>query len=113
MKELVDKLNQYKNVTIDLISCVESEDYDSIDRLIENREVLIKDINNLTYQKEDFERICNDLLLLSCQDKLNKLMESKMNSIKQKQKKLTLSINVNNNYTKSGYVDSLFFSKKI
>lgn len=113
MNELVEKLNQFKNITIDIIKCVESEEYDSLDGLIENRASIINDMDKLSFKKEEFEAVCNELQIPSYQDKLNQLMKSKMYIIKQKIKKVNISKNVNINYTKGGYVDSLFFSKKI
>ncbi|MBE6058355.1 flagellar protein FliT, partial [Clostridium sp.] len=87
MNELRNKLIKFREITLNIIDSLEKEDYDSPERLLEERENIIKEINNLDYQKEEFKKIDKELELLVIEKKLQNLMVEKKVKIKLKLKK--------------------------
>ena len=87
MEELRKKLIKFREITLNIIDSLENEDYDSPEKLLEEREIIIKEINNLHYQREEFKKINNELELLIIEKKLQSLMIEKKAQIKIKLKK--------------------------
>jgi hypothetical protein len=99
MNELRNKLIKFREITLNIIDSLEKEDYDSPERLLEERENIIKEINNLDYQKEEFKKIDKELELLVIEKKLQNLMVEKKVKIKLKLKKASENKEANKNYS--------------
>lgn len=113
MKDLRELLIDYKAITESIISTVSNEDYEGIESLLDSRQAVIGAIQQLKYTKDDFNRIENELNIHGLQEKLDMLMNEKMNLVRSEIKKTKVNQNVNKNYNFSGYTDSIFFNKKI
>ncbi|MGO5072707.1 flagellar protein FliT [Clostridium sporogenes] len=99
MNELRNKLINFREITLNIIDSLEKEDYDSPERLLEERENIIKEINNLDYQKEEFKKVDEELELLVIEKKLQNLMIEKKVKIKLKLKKASENKEANKNYS--------------
>ncbi|MCR1933680.1 flagellar protein FliT [Clostridium tepidum] len=99
MEELRKKLIKFREITLNIIDSLENEDYDSPEKLLEEREIIIKEINNLHYQREEFKKINNELELLIIEKKLQSLMIEKKAQIKIKLKKTLDKKEANKNYS--------------
>ena len=110
--ELIKALEEYKKYTIELITCLEKEDYDSLEDFLNKRQQILDELSNLSYTKEEFSKVSEELELLVYQKKLNDLMVEKRDKVKQEINRLAQSKNANNMYNKSGY-GAKVFSKKI
>ncbi|MDW8799697.1 flagellar protein FliT [Clostridium sp. A1-XYC3] len=110
---LREKLIQYKNITIQLITSAENEDYDSLDKLLANRQNIMDEIDNITYSKEEFLRLCRELDILVLNQKLIKVTKEKKATILKNIDELKTSKSANKSYNKRFSVDSVFFNKKI
>lgn len=87
MDELRNKLIKFREMTLNIIVSLEKEDYDSPRKLLKERELIIKEINNLNYQKEEFKKIDEELELLLIEKKTSKSYDRKKSKNKTKTKK--------------------------
>ncbi|MCY6353967.1 flagellar protein FliT [Clostridium sp. ZS2-4] len=110
---LKDKLKEYRDITVKIITSVENEDYDNLDELLSDRQEIINLINQLKYSKKDFLYWCKELDILVLNQKLVKLMNKKKADLRNNINKLTNSQNANKSYNKQYAADSVFFNKKI
>lgn len=113
LQMLKRNLDQFKDLTIRLIDCLEKEDYDSLETLFNDRQTVIDEINKLKYPKESFKSICMELQLMPLQQKLTMLMNQRKVEAKQELEKLSASKIATKNYNTKQKVDPLFFNKKI
>ncbi|WP_186429879.1 flagellar protein FliT [Clostridium sp. BSD9I1] len=109
---LSEELIKYKNLTLELITSVEKEEYDNLDNLLTNRQNVIAQINELTYSKDEFLYLCKDLDILVLNQKLIKISNQKKSEIRKHIDELRVSKNANKGYNKKFAVDSVFFNKK-
>jgi division protein CdvB (Snf7/Vps24/ESCRT-III family) len=96
-----------------LISCLTDKNYDLLEQLLNGRQSLINEMTDMNYSQKDFELFCNELSIVKLQSELDTLMNKAMDDTKLELKKIRTTKNVNNNYNKSTYVDSIFVYKKI
>lgn len=116
-KEALQVLKQFlirfKELTINLIECLEKEKYESLESLFNDRQIVIDDISKLSYEKESFKAISSELQLMPLQQKLTILMNQRRGEVKQELDKLSASKTASNSYNTKYKVDALFFNKKI
>lgn len=117
MSKLKEKLQDYKDITLQLVSCLKAEYYDTLDELLNKRQDIIYEIDKLSYKREEFKSICDELDIEVLEKKLNALMVENSNRVKESLKKAIEGKNVNRSYrpgyNKNSYVDSLYISKKV
>jgi len=106
-------LNKYKLTTISLVDSLEKDDYDSLEELISERQRLISSMSTMSYSKEKFKKLCDEMEIVLLQHKLDNLMQDKRSYLRKEMDSLSASKNANRNYTRGFNVDSLFFNKKI
>lgn len=110
--KIIEELEEYKKYTIELITCLEKEDYDSLEGFLNKRQQILDEISNLDYTKEEVSKAVKDLGILVHSKKLIRLMAEKKNKVKQEMNKMTQSKNANNMYNKMEQ-GARIFSKKI
>lgn len=113
MKELMQKLVQFKQVTIELISALENDEFIKLDDLLNSRQIVIDSIEKIKYTTAEFTNICNEFDILYQHQELVKLMQEKKDSTKEEISKIQITRNANNNYNKSFYNSVEMFNKKI
>ena len=113
MKELTQKLVQFKKVTIELIRALQQDEIHKLDALLDSRQMVIENMEKLEYTTEEFTDICNELDILNIQHELLELMQAKKENTKQELNKIQLTKNANNNYNKNFYANSSMFNKQI
>lgn len=113
MLDLKTALLQFKDDTVALINCLEADDFDSLEGLLNMRQTLIDTLDSSSYDKKLFVNLCKEYDIIKLNSKMNTMMTEKINSIKSEIKKIELQKNINSNYTVSTAVDSIFFNKKI
>ncbi|MFU0823717.1 MULTISPECIES: flagellar protein FliT [Clostridium] len=111
--ELKDGLKEYKNITLDIISSVEKENYDALEQLMSNRQNIINTMDKLDYSKEEFIEVCKELDILMIEQKLLELIKEKRASLINNMNKLVIRNNANKSYNKIYSIGSVFFNKKI
>ncbi|RHW65654.1 flagellar protein FliT [Clostridium botulinum] len=113
MNELRNKLIKFREITLDIIDSLEKEDYDTPERLLEERENIIKEIDNLNYKKEEFKKIDKELELLIIEKKLQNLMIEKKAMIKLKLRKTSENKEANRNYSTKQFNTQSILNTKI
>ncbi|NFP58710.1 flagellar protein FliT [Clostridium botulinum] len=113
MNELRNKLIKFREITLNIIDSLEKEDYDTPEKLLGQRDNIIKEINNLNYKKEEFKKIDEELELLLIEKKLQNLMVEKKAKIKQKLKKTSENKEANKNYSTKKFSTKNILNTKI
>jgi len=113
-----DKLNleencvKYKEITLSIIETVKANEYNKLDGIFEQRQLILDNINKINYSKEEFKKFYLQYEI----DKLDKILDSEMNlkkdellkEIKENKKRQVGMEGYNNLLAKS-----VFFSKEI
>ncbi|TDT50618.1 hypothetical protein [Fonticella tunisiensis] len=111
--DLMLLLTEFKNITMNLCSFLENEDYDKINELIEKRESLINRMKSIEYNSQDFISISEELNLIKWEEKLHILMFEKQKKLKENLSRISIGKSINASYNKKFYVDPIFLNKKI
>lgn len=111
-QELVNALNEYREFTIELIKCVEREDYDSLEYFLNKRQRILDELSILDYNKEEFSKVSEELELLVYHKKLSCLLTEKRDEVKKNINGLAQRKNASSMYNMRVYGANVF-SKKI
>jgi|GEM_PF-988201 len=106
-------LLEYKNKTMEILKCAEEEKFDEIEKILRERQQIIENINTINYSKEEFILISKELDLLTIEEKVKNIMNKKKDKLKTEIENFLKGKNAKSSYTRSNYVDSIFFNKKI
>lgn len=112
-KELRKALQDYKECTLSLIYNLEKEDYDMLEELLNKRQAVMGNIDNIKYTKDEFSKIVEELQILLYQKKLSDLMIEKRGKVKQEINKLASAKNANYSYNSNLYSGAKVFNKRI
>ena len=81
---LEENIKEYKRITFNIIDAVKAEEYEKLDDMFEERQIILDNTKNIRFTKEELKR----LYYLYEIDKLDKIliseMEEKKNVIKDK-----------------------------
>ncbi|QCX32370.1 hypothetical protein FDN13_00910 [Caloramator sp. E03] len=97
--DLNELLNQYKNKTLEIIKCLENDNYD-LKSLIKEREEVINKIKRFKYTQEEFKRISYSLGLYELEQEMISLINTKKNLAKENLDKAVKRDQVNSTYNK-------------
>ncbi|ACA56133.1 flagellar protein FliT [Clostridium botulinum] len=84
MNKLKEQLINYRELTLEMIQILEKEDYDAPKELLNERQNIINNINRLSYTKEEFKNINDELDLMLVEKKLQVIMLKRRAELKQK-----------------------------
>jgi hypothetical protein len=108
---LEENFIKYKDITLTIIEGVKSEEYEQLDEIFQQRQLILDDINKINYSKEEL----NKFYLQYDIDKLDKTLASEMNVKRQEllekikeNKKRQVAMNGYNNLS----AKAVFFSKE-
>jgi len=110
---LKDILTKYRACTVQIIEVIENNNFDSLPKLIEERQNILDEALNMTYEKEKMKQIYEELKLDELQNELNSLMTGKLSLIKAEMEKIDKSKIANSVYNKGNYANARIFNKKI
>ncbi|MCB2297193.1 hypothetical protein [Clostridium tagluense] len=113
MKELIQELIEFKQITIELIEALQQDEIRKLDNLLDSRQRSIENMEKIQYTTEEFTDICTELDILKLQKELLELMKTKKENTRQELNKIQLTKNASNNYNKSFYANSGMFNKQI
>lgn len=103
---------EYKNITLIIIEIIKSEEYEKLDKIFQQRQIILDKMNTANYSKEEL----NKYYLKYELEKLNKLLTSEMN-VKRKYLLGKLKENKKKQVGMSGYnnisAKAVFLSKTI
>ncbi len=84
MNKLKEELINYKELTLEIIQILEKGDYDAPKELFNERQNIINNINKISYTKEEFKNINDELDLMLVEKKLQTIMLKRKAEIKAK-----------------------------
>jgi hypothetical protein len=113
MNTLREYLNNYKNMTIELINNLYCDNMDSIDKFMNKRQDILNFIQKLDYTKKEINLIIDEIQLFDIEKRLKDVMTAKKEKLLVEMEKMTVSRNANNSYNKNLYGNARVFSKKI
>ncbi|AGK97789.1 flagellar protein FliT [Clostridium pasteurianum] len=113
MNTLKEYLDNYKNITIDLINNLYCDNLDNIDEFMQKRQNILDDLGHLNSSKKEFNSISNEIELAAIEKRLKDVMIEKKEKLRIEMEKISLSRNANNTYNKNLYGKACVFSKKI
>lgn len=113
MNILRQYLDEYKNITIELINNFYCNNLNSIDEFMQKRQNILDSIQKLEYSKEEFKSISDEIQLFDIEERLKDVMTEKKEKLLIEMEKIAVSRNANNSYNKSLYGKTVIFSKKI
>lgn len=112
-EELKGKLVQFKEVTLQIRQSLEEEEFDNLQSLLELRQSVINQMDELSYTSEEFQVFCNELGIIELQKDIEKTFSEKRTKVLKEMHQFSASKVANKNYNKSFTMDSFFFNKKI
>lgn len=111
--ELKQKLEGYRDITLELIRTLEKEKFDLLEQLIDKRQTFLAEIDTLDYNKEEFRELCDYFSLLKLQEKLDILIKQKQREIKDDLNNIIYEKSANKAYNRNFYDSNRFLNKKI
>ena len=113
MIDIKSNLISFRKITEDIIYNLKNNTYNELSNLFDKRQAIIDLIENNSCDKDEFKNICSELEIQESETQLQTLMNQKHISLKKEIKKVSSAKKVNKNYNPNGYVDSIYFNKKI
>ncbi|MDU4800950.1 MAG: hypothetical protein E6X81_08110 [Clostridium butyricum] len=103
---LQEYLEEYRALTLDLMDEIQKNG--QISSLLEEREYIIKSINDLNFDKEEIKTVGNFLKLRELENELQLLYKREKVKVKQQIENTKKARQVNNNYNNIGNISRVF-----
>lgn len=109
--DLSDVLEEYKRCTLELINCIEREDYDLLESLLNKRQKILDEFNNSNYTKDKLSETLVEFKILDYEKKLNNLITEKKDKVKENLNRLSQNKKAINMYNKRSNGAKVFVKK--
>lgn len=113
MSTLRQCLDEYKNITIELINNLYCDNLDNIGGFMQKRQNILDSIQYLKYSKKQISSIIGEIQLFDIEKRLKDVMIQKKENLRIAMERNSLSRSANNTYNKNLYGKAVVFSKKI
>jgi hypothetical protein len=113
MSTLREYLDDYKNITIEVVNNLYCDNIYNLDKSMKKRQNILNYIQKLDYSKKEINLIIDEINLLDIEKRLKDVMTEKKEKLRIQMEKNSLSKNANNSYNKNLYGKARVFSKKI
>lgn len=110
---LENQLQEFKEVTLELIQKMEKSEFEKLDELLQKRQSIIEHIDKLRCDEKEFKDIAESIDVLTLQKKLFDLMNQKKLELRSEMDKISEIKNANKSYKSKNSLDSVYFNKKI
>ncbi|NMS89691.1 flagellar protein FliT [Clostridioides difficile] len=111
MEILEDKLNLYKEISLQIIKLIEEEEYQCISNRLDDRQKIINSIDE--NDKENFISIYNDMKLIYIDSKIQNTLQKNLLEVKKELHEYKLTKQVNTMYSKLNREKVNIFNKKV
>lgn len=108
---LEDKLNLYKEISLQIIRLIEEEEYKYISDRLEDRQKIINTIDE--NDKENFMSIYSDMKLIYIDNKIQSTLQRNLLEVKKELHEYKLTKQVNTMYSKLNREKVNIFNKKV
>jgi hypothetical protein len=112
-KKLMDAMSEYKQVTFNIMYCIENEKFDEIDKLFKRRQSIIDLLSSIDYTKEESNEVVLKLELKKLEYDIKNTANKKKIDISSKIKSFLNNKHANIAYNSGNSGNSLYFNKKI
>lgn len=110
MMDIENLLNEYKNISNDIITNIQIKNFDKLNELLDDRENIIKTLSTTNLQ--DYSDKIKNLGILEIEEEIKNKLQQAQSELKSEIKKIKEQKKLNNIYNKKEQVDSLFVYKK-
>lgn len=100
-----------KNITCELIDKLQQDDYDVLENLMDKRQKVLIDLEELHCTKEQYCDAAKEFEVIDFQQKLLKIMAEKQHDLKEKSDAISKSKALTKGYNR--HIGASIFSKKI
>lgn len=111
MGVLEDKLNLYKEISLQIIGLIEEEEYQYISNKLDDRQKIIDSIDEK--DKENFISIYNNIKLIYIDNEIQKSLQKSLLEVKKELHEYKLTKQVNTMYSKLNREKINIFNKKV
>lgn len=108
---LEDKLDLYKEISLQIISLIDKEEYQYISDKLDDRQKIINSVDE--NDKESFLSIYSDMKLINIDSKIQNTLQKNLLEVKKELHEYKLTKQVNTMYSKLNREKVNIFSKKV
>lgn len=115
MEDTKTLITRFRQKTLDILNCFNSEDFDGLNSLLQDREKIIQVFkeNPQIYAKEDISREIKNTDIMELDAKVKELIVKNMKDIKEKLEDISKDKFIRKKYYNGFSGNSLFFNKKV
>lgn len=115
MDTIKDLVSSFKNATVELLNCLESEQYEGLDKLFAERQRVIDTLKNSSslYKASEVAEEIKKADIMEMDEKINKLIKEKMLKAKQNIDDIDRGNTARKSYGRRFPEQSVFINKKI
>lgn len=106
-------IKEYKNITEKIKDSLVNEKYEEINELLNERAEIIKNIDKLNYEKDEFVSAANAMKLFDLEKEINVMLKGKKDEFERKYTNIRKSKTAASMYRKKFNINPFYISKKI
>lgn len=111
MDKLKEKINLYKDISLQIIALIKKEEYKNISNRINERQDIIDSISEV--DKDDFIQLYNDNELIEIDDRIKTYLQEQLSEVKKELHEYKLTKQVNTMYYSLNREKVNIFNKKV
>ncbi|MCC0654153.1 MULTISPECIES: flagellar protein FliT [unclassified Clostridioides] len=111
MDKLEEKINLYKDISLQIITLIEKEEYKNISNRLNERQNIINSISEV--DKNDFIQFYNDMELIEIDDRIRNSLQEQLSEVKKELHEYKLTKQVNTMYYSLNREKVNIFNKKV
>ncbi|EQF29184.1 flagellar FliT family protein [Clostridioides difficile CD160] len=111
MDKLKEKINLYKDISLQIIALIKKEEYKNISNRINERQDIIDSISEV--DKDDFIQLYNDNELIEIDDRIKNYLQEQLSEVKKELHEYKLTKQVNTMYYSLNREKVNIFNKKV
>ncbi|UWD48928.1 flagellar protein FliT [Clostridioides difficile] len=111
MDKLEEKINLYKDISLQIITLIEKEEYKNISNRLNERQDIINSVSEV--DKNDFIQLYNDKELIEIDDRIRNSLQEQLSEVKKELHEYKLTKQVNTMYYNLNREKVNIFNKKV
>lgn len=111
MDKLEEKINLYKDISLQIITLIEKEEYKNISNRLNERQDIINSVSEV--DKNDFIQFYNDKELIEIDDRIRNSLQEQLSEVKKELHEYKLTKQVNTMYYNLNREKVNIFNKKV
>lgn len=111
MDKLEEKINLYKDISLQIIALIEKDEYKNISNRLNERQDIINSVSEV--DKNDFIQLYNDKELIEIDDRIRTSLQEQLSEVKKELHEYKLTKQVNTMYYNLNREKVNIFNKKV